>query len=824
MSDSVIREFLVRIGYEEHGRQKFNEGLGHVTAQAAEMAAAIKSAALAVEAAVGLIANSLEGLYFQAQRTGAAAAGIQALGFAATQVGSSVDAARASIESLGRFIWSNPGAENLIASLGVQTRDANGQLRQTDALMADIVRNLRGRPPAVAQAFAGMFGIDERILRAPGGEMDAQQARYDRMQRAAHFNVGQASRDAHFFMSELRTLGGAVGILQDKVASAFTRSMGEEINRFTIWLVDNFDKIDKVIRWVADNIVEAGHILTDFARDVWGWVQQTGDAWRKLDPDSQQLIKVLGGVAVAWKALNLVIELSPIGRLFLLGLAIAALVQEYQHWQAGAESIIPWEKWDPEITLALGGFKEIKGAVVDLWKALRDDLFPALERLFKGHGFEAGGHNWLQNQLLGLTTDLRRFIEESTDLVEIGAAIVNVDLPLAWRLIQKYNEPRRSSTELSPNDVGGTNERDVNGDLNRLPGEDDAAFFRRRGRDRLSQGLPFGAAADATRSLLSRWGVRFGSPTNDAHPNAGQELNTEQKRALAQESFDFWKARGFTDEGAAAAVAAESRESGGFNVAARGDPDASGQMTAHGVFQWHPGRRRAIFDATGINVSTATHAQQLEAAAREAELGLDPQWAAAYARARTARSFEEGSDAWVNGMLRPGDRQAALSHDVQTGRAFLPMLRRQRIAGPRVDPRVEPDPPPRPTTPTTAPRPGPVVPPPVAPPAPQAPPVVAAPVQPERTPNATPRVGPVVGPQIVAPPNVAGAVPPLGVGPQSSISNTEDNSRELALHQTNHITVQAGGESDGWAIGRSVMEAQRTLAQQTVRDMATAVS
>lgn len=53
----------------------------------------------------------------------------QAIGYAASQAGSSAEAARGSLESLSRFMRNNPGAEGFLNRLGVQTRDASGNMR-----------------------------------------------------------------------------------------------------------------------------------------------------------------------------------------------------------------------------------------------------------------------------------------------------------------------------------------------------------------------------------------------------------------------------------------------------------------------------------------------------------------------------------------------------------------------------------------------------------------------------------------------------------------------------------------------------------------------
>lgn len=81
--------------------------------------------------------------------------------------------------------------------------------------------------------------------------------------------------------------------------------------------------------------------------------------------------------------------------------------------------------------------------------------------------------------------------------------------------------------------------------------------------------------------------------------------------SLQQKSLDFWISQGYTPEQAAGIVANEKAESN-FNPSAVGDGGA-----ARGSFQWHVDRRNKILAATGIDVATAGHLDQLRAAAYE---------------------------------------------------------------------------------------------------------------------------------------------------------------------------------------------------------------
>src|SRR5690348_12032764 len=100
MSADVIKEFLVGLGYkvDEAGQRKFVDGVNNASKDVLKLGVAAIAAATAVTAAVTKIASGLEDLYYASQRTRASAENIQAYGYAVSQMGSSADAARGSLE------------------------------------------------------------------------------------------------------------------------------------------------------------------------------------------------------------------------------------------------------------------------------------------------------------------------------------------------------------------------------------------------------------------------------------------------------------------------------------------------------------------------------------------------------------------------------------------------------------------------------------------------------------------------------------------------------------------------------------------------------
>ncbi|XLV70990.1 hypothetical protein ACKZDW_02515 (plasmid) [Ralstonia syzygii subsp. celebesensis] len=278
----TIREFLVGLGFkvDESGQKRFADGVQAATIQVLKLGMAVKTASAAVVASVGVIADQMESLYFASQRTGAAVANIQALGFAAGQMGSSADAARGSLESLARFMRNSPGAEGLIHSIGVQTREANGELRDTTEIMGDLGAQFASMPYYRANAYAQALGIDEKTLMAMREGMGQVGDEYREMLTKAGMDSQAAAKSSHEFMNEVRSLGAAFVILGQKVATTLTGKLSGDLRRFRDGIVDNFGRIAGIVEKVANGVLMVADVISTLAirgcrRSVPWWTGST---------------------------------------------------------------------------------------------------------------------------------------------------------------------------------------------------------------------------------------------------------------------------------------------------------------------------------------------------------------------------------------------------------------------------------------------------------------------------------------------------------------------------------------------------------------------
>jgi hypothetical protein len=367
MSEEVLREFLVSLGWkiDQSGQRKFATSIAIQTEAVRELGEVIKETGKKVFEFTRKLAEGLESLYFVSQRTRAAAGNIQALGFAAGQMGSTAEAARASLEGLARFMRQNPGGEGIIRSLGVETRDVNGNLRDTSQTLTDLGKRFAQLPFYRANAYAQLFGIDEKTLIALREGVGQFSDEYQAMLKAAGVNSQGAAKASHEFMNQVRLLGAAFGILGQKIAQSLAGKGKDLIKKFTDWLVKHFDQITYVIGQVIDITLKMADIFSTMALRAANVISRVIDWFKGLDGSTKVAIVSLGGLLIAWKLLSNGILATPLGRLLAIGAAFLLIKDDYDTWKEGGKSLIPWGRDD--IQQALAGLARLGEALKNLY-------------------------------------------------------------------------------------------------------------------------------------------------------------------------------------------------------------------------------------------------------------------------------------------------------------------------------------------------------------------------------------------------------------------------------------------------------------------------
>ncbi|EFJ3301790.1 TPA: lytic transglycosylase catalytic [Escherichia coli] len=368
MNAETIKDFLVSLGFsvDDAGAKKFGSVLAGTTANVIKMGLAVEGAALSVVAFTAKIASGLDNLYWASQRTGATVQGIQSIGYAVSQVGGSVDAARSSLESLSRFIRNNPGAEGFLNRLGVQTRDASGNMRDMAAIFTGVGQKLSSMPYYRANQYAQMLGIDENTLMAMRRGVGQFSAQYSEMVKAIGFNADQAALSSNRFMTSLKSLGEMAGMARDKIGSNLADGLAGQIDNLRKKIIENFPKIEVTITKVIKGILWLGEIVGRVAFRIVDGVGDIIEWWGKLDAETKTLIEVIGGLVVAMRILNSTFWMSPIGLITGLIVALGLLWEDYKTWKEGGNSLIDWEKWQPAIDKAKDAITWLREHLLEL--------------------------------------------------------------------------------------------------------------------------------------------------------------------------------------------------------------------------------------------------------------------------------------------------------------------------------------------------------------------------------------------------------------------------------------------------------------------------
>ncbi|HBV5501246.1 TPA: hypothetical protein MD110_001230 [Klebsiella aerogenes] len=372
MNAETIKDFLVSLGFkvDESGERKFNAVLAGVTSNAIKTGFAVEAAALSVVAFTAKIAQASDKLYWASQRTGATVQGLKQVSYAISQVGGSADSAMSSLESLARFIRTNPGAEGFLNRLGVQTRDASGNMRDMASIFTGVGQKLSSMPYYRANQYASMLGIDENTLMAMRRGVGGFSGEYSAMAKAIGFNADQAAVSSNRFMTSLRSFGEMAVMARDKIGANLAGGLAGSLDKLRRQILDNFPKIEqtltaaiKGVLWLGDLIARLFSRLMEGTSDLLDW-------WKSLDKQTRELITLFGALTVALRILNSTFWMSPIGLVTAFAASIALLWEDYKTWKEGGKSLIDWGKWKPEVDAALKMVKELRQTVVDLGKAL----------------------------------------------------------------------------------------------------------------------------------------------------------------------------------------------------------------------------------------------------------------------------------------------------------------------------------------------------------------------------------------------------------------------------------------------------------------------
>lgn len=220
MADSsTLREYLVALGFrvDEAQFKKFSGALATTAEGAATLAATLSAAAVVTTAFVDKVTRGLSELYWASQKIGSSVSQIQSFRLAIQKLGGSAENAQSSLEGVARLLRTNPAAESFFHLLGVQTRDANGNLRQTVPLMSDLAVQFKRLTDQhqywLAARYGNILGIDEDTVLAMS-KMGKFVNEYADFYKRAGIDPDKAAKAATVFRNRMADLNAEFQVME----------------------------------------------------------------------------------------------------------------------------------------------------------------------------------------------------------------------------------------------------------------------------------------------------------------------------------------------------------------------------------------------------------------------------------------------------------------------------------------------------------------------------------------------------------------------------------------------------------------------------------
>lgn len=212
-NSQILKEYLVALGFkvDQNSLNKMDAALGKTAKAALGFASILVAAGTAATAFVDKVATKMEDLYWSSVRLRDGAANIQDFELELSKVGGTADGALSSLENFATYLRTNPAGEGLLHNLGVQTRDANGNLRSTIAMVKDFAH--LPMPYWLKVRFASRFGIDERSLQAIIRLAPNAENKVSSLYKRAGIDADKAAEASKDFKNEMRDLESEFGVI-----------------------------------------------------------------------------------------------------------------------------------------------------------------------------------------------------------------------------------------------------------------------------------------------------------------------------------------------------------------------------------------------------------------------------------------------------------------------------------------------------------------------------------------------------------------------------------------------------------------------------------
>jgi len=363
----TIKDFLVSLGFkvDSGGLNKFKNGIATATKAVTTLGAALTVTAALITKFVSGTAKEFNHLADLSKNTGVSVQKIQELGYIASLTGSNVEAVATSLTNLNKTVGEaslgiGKGAATF-NQLGISAKKQNGELKTTEDLLDEISQKIKTVSASERTAILSKLGVDATLIGALTEDVSELREEFTKLYSSVGIDSGKAAASSAQFIDSITRLKFVFDTLKNAIALQFLPKLKNGMDTLRKLMVENSKKIIETITPILKfllKLVEAFFIL----------VRRVGNGIGKLIDIFKIINKATGGWAgyilaavAAWKLFNMAFLASPVGRLILLGTALALLVDDFLGYNEGLRSAIDWgntfNKVLLALTVALGAFR-----------------------------------------------------------------------------------------------------------------------------------------------------------------------------------------------------------------------------------------------------------------------------------------------------------------------------------------------------------------------------------------------------------------------------------------------------------------------------------
>jgi hypothetical protein len=297
LSDT-IREYLIALGFsvDEAKFRRFQDAITGTARSAVGLGTEVVGVGSALTEMVDRVARHFEDLYYMSQRTGSTVSALDAVGFAAKQVGLSAEQAQGAVEGMAHAMRMNPGARGLAQAIGAT--DPQSLVERLKKQYGE------GGYFVAARQAESIFGINEQVFQHYwmfGEKLKEQEQDYLKRLREAGFDADVEAKKFVEFGQVLNTLASDVGITGKIIAKEWREPVQGMLVQLD-GLVQGFNRLDKSTEGYAGKV--AGLVAAI------GGVEMLGMIARWFGVAVPTIVEAIPAVAGGGFALNAIRELE----------------------------------------------------------------------------------------------------------------------------------------------------------------------------------------------------------------------------------------------------------------------------------------------------------------------------------------------------------------------------------------------------------------------------------------------------------------------------------------------------------------------------------